>query len=139
MFPAQPECIGKREPGHLDELLIDAQADCAIKAYMSDRVSVAYSCTCAAQCRLFSSRLFSTSFSSKLFSTRLGTSATVWRHLHASGVEQPGHTFVGWMQDRRSVEVLQWNQRKQLRIVLGIEKLVDAVSVAKAKMIPRRE
>jgi len=45
MFPAKPEPIGERELGHLDELVVDAQAGCTIIADMGDRVSAADTCT----------------------------------------------------------------------------------------------
>ena len=43
------------------------------------------------------------------------------------------------MQDKGSVEVLRWNQRKQLTIASCIEKLVDKVSVTKAKVVSTSE
>jgi len=43
------------------------------------------------------------------------------------------------MQNGGSVEVLRWNERKQLTIAPCIEKLIDKVSVAKAKMFTARE
>ena len=136
MFPAKPEPIGERELRHPDELVVDAQAVCTIIADMSDRVFVAYTCT-----RVMQNRLCSTdwSYGGRLFSTALGALATVRGHWHTSGVEQPGHTFVSRMQDRRSVEVLRRNQRKQFTVMFCIEELVDEVFVAKTKVTLTRE
>jgi hypothetical protein len=43
------------------------------------------------------------------------------------------------MQNRRGIEMLWWNERKQLTVASCIEKLVDETCVAKTKMIPTGE
>ena len=39
------------------------------------------------------------------------------------------------MQNRRSIEVLFWNEGKILRVALRIEEFIDQVSVAKTQVI----
>jgi len=99
VFSAKPEQIGECETRHLDELVRYAQAAGAIIANVGDRVSIAYSRASVMQNRL-SGWQFSAvhGLSSWLFSTALRSCAAVWHHGHTSGVEQPGHTFVIWMQ-----------------------------------------
>ena len=98
---------------------------------MSDRVPVANTCTHLAQNRLCSTGC---SCTSRLLNTILGLSATVGQHWYTSRVEQPGHTLVTWMQDRRTIQLILWNQWKQLTITPCIEELIDEGFAAKTKL-----
>ncbi len=39
------------------------------------------------------------------------------------------------MQNRRSIEVLWWNERKLLTVALRIEEFIDQISVAKTQVL----
>ena len=132
-LPTDPAIVGESIFWHLDELVLDAQASCTIITNMSHLVPVANTCTRVGQNRLCSTGC---SCTSRLLNTILGLSATVGQHWYTSHVKQPGHTVVTWMQDRRTIQMILWNQRKQLTITPCIEEPIDEGFAAKTKMFP---
>ena len=85
MQSAEPKEIGERMLGHLDEVILNTKACCAIITYPSDFAGVADT-SAGVHCRSLSSRA-------------LRCLPGVRRHWYPSAVQKPRHGLIFWVND----------------------------------------
>ncbi len=121
VLPTDPQQIREGVFWHLDALGVNAEAAGAIVPNPRYFVGIADAGASRSTARLSSSAR-----------GRFPAVVDQWR---APAVEKPRHAFVFWMDRGGSVQVLLRNQRHEVGVPLGGQKLANDVPVAEAEML----